>query len=137
MRNDSNHSDCDAGCVNRTVTRDDGLTVVEYCKHRGPPKPTLTRAHAGSPSVLDLVGQALEVREKALAYIRTYWDKDGNENSSDMPDFRAALAATELAAKLLGYLGTGQNMGMEQARAELDRMGWKLEPKGKPKAVGR
>ncbi len=98
------------------------------------PDEAVTRAHA---RVEDLLAEVEQVRTAALEYVREYADREGNVHQSLQPDFRCALSATELKAKLLGYLGDGRTMSLDQLRTELDRLGFRLEPKAKPKAVGK
>ena len=82
----------------------------------------------------EMLEEAEDIRVKALEHKRTYMNRDGDVHESHMPEFRAALAAVELKCKLLGILGDGKNMTLEQLKAELDRAGYELRPK-KLKAV--
>jgi len=77
-------------------------------------------------TLADLIAECDEVRAIAMSYEREYKDRNGNVKSCAAPDGRTALAATELKAKLLGYLGKDSALTPEQARAELKRLGFKV-----------
>ncbi len=82
------------------------------------------------PTRDDLLREALHVYELALEM--TY-DRDGETYSR--PELPSAIKALELAGRLIGALGDGKNMSVDQLRNELDRLGWKLVPKKEPKVA--
>lgn len=84
------------------------------------------------PTLDALLEAADDIRHRAMARVRTYVTRDGALRTAEDPDYRSALAALEFTAKLAGYMGDGRNMTVEQVKEELDRMGYRLEPKQKP-----
>jgi hypothetical protein len=88
-----------------------------------------SRARASSArdteSLLELCG---EVYGAALEKRRSYYDKQGELRVVAEPDLTAAARAIELMGKLLGIVGDGRNMTLEQFRAELASRGLRLAP---------
>ena len=90
---------------------------------------TRARAYDEIPSLLDMIGSALEIRDMALQ--KTNIGRDGSEQLS--PELNSATKALELACRLCGYLG--EQMTPEQYRAALKKAGWELTRKDGLKAV--
>lgn len=85
----------------------------------------------------DSAGMLREIAFTARAALRrrkTLVDRAGEHDVPDS-DERTVLSCIELKAKLVGLLGDGKNLSLDQLRTELDRLGYRLEPKGKLKAV--
>ena len=76
------------------------------------------------------MAKALDVYDSAM---EATYEREGNVYPQ--PNHGAAIKAIEVMGRLLGVLGDGRNMSMEQLRGELDRLGFRLEPKNKPRAV--
>lgn len=95
---------------------------------------TTTRARVREriPTLVELVSMALDLHDLAL---EATYERDGQ--SWPRPEIGSACKTLELVAKLAGYVGDGRNMPLDQLRSELDRLGYRLEPKGKLKAVGK
>lgn len=76
-----------------------------------------------TPSRDELIAMALDTRERAKTFQRTYTNKSGEVLTVPQPDFKAELQAVALIARLAGYMDKPGEMDLPSVLRELERLG--------------